>query len=401
MQLGSIGFRHLELALLGLFVVALGLLFLRRRPAGLVWFSALLMVTMAVHLYLEAGRWQFAPLYLLTFVLAFWLARPAGRSYGTGPAYRLAGGVFRLLVVIVALPALALPFVAPLFVVPAPTGPHPVGTAEAHLAFTADAPPSARMRVWYPAREGSARTLAPFWSEDELGRHRLPGYPSLLSTHLSLVPTPAGVRATIEGERLPLLLVAPGSDALRGDYLHLILQAASSGWFVARLPPATDAPQLVASLELLLDPKTDAALSGRVDPERIALLRAGAWGGGDSTRDATSSHDDLGLPTISVGVGRTVEAALPSGRIAFGFPHARIPPSAFTLRALMVRPSRLLVGGSDVSPHVVRGFVANIVTRLLGDGTPASPVFSGRIPDHEALLGGAEGAVMEYLSGGR
>ena len=51
--IGTIGIRYLETALLGLLVLAVVLLFLRRRPPGLVWYSALAMAAMAVHLFLE------------------------------------------------------------------------------------------------------------------------------------------------------------------------------------------------------------------------------------------------------------------------------------------------------------------------------------------------------------
>lgn len=379
-------FRYLELALAGLAIVAIVVLFARRRAAGLVWFSALIMSVMAVHLFLEHGRWQLVPLYALVFVLAFWLARPAGQPYRSARPYRAGGLVVRIVIAAAGLAALALPVLAPLFRVPSPDGPHAVGSAQVRARFgevQTDAPSS--LRLWYPAQVGAARTRAPFWSLDDLARYRLPGLPTLLASHLLLVPTPAGERAPIVEGEFPLLLVVPGTDALPGDFLHLVLDAAASGWLVAVLASESSGADLVAVSELLLDPRTDAALAGRIDPERIAILRTGAGEFGD----------DMGFPLLEIAGGPVARAVLASGTTVVRLPGARVPEPAYTLRALMVRPSRLLVGSSDVAPATLRGLTRRVARAVLADGSASAPVFSGAAPDARALIGDVGGAVIE------
>lgn len=375
--------------MLGLLVVSLALLFLRRRPPGLVWYSALTMVVLAAHLYLEHGRWQLVPVYALTFVFAFWLARPAGgRSRSArgkvrpARAYRGFGLALRILFAIVVVPALLLPFAAPVFVVEEGGGPHPVGFTRMLLD---GAQGTRRVDVWYPAT-GNADLVAPFWSRDDLSAYRLPGWPTLLSSHLALVPTPAALRAPILDEPLPLLVLMPGPDRLPGDFLHLVLEAASHGWLVAAAPPASGEEWVYGLIDALSRQETDAALAGRVDADRLAMLSSGA------------SATDLGVPTLKLGEGALLEAALPATRFAIYFDDAEIPAPALTIRYLMVRPARLVVGSSDVPPDRLDSALRSLVRTILADGSSSAPVFSAQPPDQQALLAGIEGASIRQLS---
>ncbi|HKJ86306.1 MAG TPA: hypothetical protein VKA06_09545 [Spirochaetia bacterium] len=395
--LGTIGIRYFETGTLVLLLVATILVFLRRRPAGLVWFSALAVGTMAAHLFIEEGRWQLIPAYLLLFVLAFWLARPAGQPYRSARPYRAPGLIVRVVVALLALPALLLPFMAPLFVLPLPEGPHPVGSAN---VLVHDESPRSHT-VWYPAaadraaRSGAgaaagAATLAPFWSSDDLAAHRLPGLPWLLSTHLTLVPTPAGYRAPILESELPLLLLLPAEGSLPGDYVRLALEAASAGWLVVKMPGEPGTERVLATIAALADPDTDAALSGRVDPDRLAVLLTG-----------TAPEPALGVPVIRVGTSSLFEAGLPSSSFEVLFPDAEIPASAFTTRALMVHPARLLVGSSDIAPGRIDSVLRHLLRTVLADGSPDAPVFSGTQPSQAELLSGASDATIRALPGGR
>ncbi len=365
---------------------------MRRRPAGLVWFSALAMGTMAAQLFIEEGRWQLAPAYLLLFVVSFWLARPAGQPYRSARPYRAAGLVVRVAAVLLVLPALTLPFVVPIFLVPFPEGPHPVGSAS---VLVGDQSPTTRLSVWYPAASDSAgsagaATLAPFWSSEDLSTHSLPGLPWLLSTHLTLVPTPAGHRAQILESELPLLLMLPSDGTLPGDYLHLALEAASAGWLVVRLPGEPGAERILHTLAALSDPDTDTAISGRVDTDRLVVLLSGGV-----------PDPELGVATIRVAHSSIFEAVLPSSRFSVLYPGAEIPASAFTMRARMVYPARLLVGSSDVAPGQVEDVLRHLLRTVLGDGSPAAPVFSGTQPSQNELLSGSDGATIRVLPGGR
>ncbi len=389
LEIATIAIRYTEAAVLGLLVVSLGLLFLRNRPPALVWYSALTTVVLVVHLYLEHGRWQLVPAYVLTFVFAFWLARPAGgRSRSargkarSTRAYRGLGLALRIVFVVIAVPALLLPFAAPIFVVGDGGGRHPVGFTRMLID---GAQGTRHVDVWYPATGGSD-LVAPFWSRDDLSAYRLPGWPALLSSHLALVPTPAGLRARILDEPLPLLVLMPGPDRLPGDFLHLVLEAASHGWLVAAAPPASGEEWVYRFIDALSRQETDAALAGRVDADRLAILVSGA------------SSTDLGVPTLRLGEGVLLEAALPASRFAVYFADAEIPASALTIRYLMARPARLVVGSSDVPPDRLDSALRSLVGTILADGSSSAPVFSARPPDQQALLAGIEGASIRRLS---
>ncbi|MFW5742147.1 MAG: hypothetical protein ACOC2D_02645 [Spirochaetota bacterium] len=397
-EIGTIGIRHGEAVVLGLLVVSTVLLFLKRRPAGLVWFSAITMTAIAVHLYAEHGRWQMVPAYGLLFVFAFWLARPAGPPYRSAPAYRAGGLMLRIAVAIVVVPALLVPLLVPIFVIPAPAGPHGVGYAQVVapvLPATEESSDferaNARLEdplqidVWYPAEAG-APTLVPFWSVDDLARYRLPGLPRIAATHLTLVPTPVGHRAPVIAGRLPVLVVVQDRGVLPGDYLHLVLEAASAGWLVASLPGGIGEAGLLDAIAALEATDNDQALAGRIDANRLVLLLTG------------DSHElDLGVPELRIGGELALEASLPSGRYALGVPGAQIPERAYTIRHLLVRPSQLLVGSSDIGPARLDRFLRHAVRTLLRDGGQSAPVFSGTPPDQGSLLGELEGAVFRQL----
>lgn len=378
--LDSLMFRYLEVAVLGLLLVSTILIYLRRRPPGLVWFSAVAMSTVAVHLYLEAGRWQLIPAYALLFVLSLWIARPTRATR----RYRAAGLILRIVVTLAVVPSLALPALVPLFRVPAGSGPHPVGSARV-LIETASADPRSRRTIWYPAREAST-VAAPYWSGEDLARHRLPGLPWIAATHLPVVPTPATLRAPILDERLPLLIVLPGADALPGDHLNVALEAASAGWLVVRMPSGADERSVLEAVAELEAGAGDAALQGRVDAERLVLVGTSAI-----------SAVDLGVPAITLHAGGLVEAWLPSGRFSLEAPGAEIPAQAATTRYLMMRPARLLVGSSDVPPAALDGLVREVVRTLLADGSPAAPVFSAQPPALDDLVERYDRVVLRRL----
>ena len=395
-ELGSLLFRYFEAAVLGLLFVSTILIYLRRRPAGLVWFSAVAMSAIAVHLYLEEGRWQLLPAYALLFAFSIWLARPAGQPYRSARRYGAPGLVVRILVTLVVLPALALPALVPLFRVSPGSGPHPVGSARVLLetalqseasagSLESSLPAGNRWTIWYPA-ETASPVAASYWSADDLARHRLPGLPWLAATHLPLVPTAATLRAPILDERLPLLVVVPGADALPGDNLNVVLEAASAGWLVVRMPPSAGEELVLEAVSALDAGTRDAALADRVDAERLVLLSAGA-----------EPTVELGVPTIRLRAGRLVEAHLPSGSLALEAPDAEVPAQALTTRYLMMRPARLLVGSSDVPPAALDRLVREAVRTLLADGSPNAPVFSARPPTLDELVARYDGVVLRRL----
>jgi len=377
--LGTVGIRYLEAATLALLVVGVALVFVRKRPPGLVWFSAVAMTTIAAHLFVEEGRWQLVPAYALGFVLFFWLARPSARPY------RAPGLFVRVIVALVAVPTLLLPFAAPLFIVPPPAGPYRVGTA----SVLVDPAGTERLRVWYPASAGAA-TVAPFWSAADLAGASLPGFPPLFATHLTLVPTPALHRAPVLERVLPLLLVLPDAESLPGDYLGLELQAASDGWLVVRVPGQPDEERVLRIVDALSVPETDVALAGRVCTDRLVVVVAGS-----------TPVPGLGTPVLHVGGESVFAADLPGASFAVDYPDARVPHPALTSRRLMAMPPSLLVGSSDVAPARLDRALRHLFRVVLSDGSSAAPVFSAELPAQQALLAGAEGASIRMMPAGR
>jgi hypothetical protein len=207
-----------------------------------------------------------------------------------------------------------------------------------------------------------------------------------MSTHLTLVPTPALHRAPVTEGSHPLLLVLSGEGSLPGDYLPFILEAASRGWLVVQLRPGATEESIVQLLSELDGGSRDRALAGRVDLDRAALLLGGQ-----------ADKPDLGMPMLHIGGDYAAEADLPSGEFALTFPGAQVPGPAYTVRHLMVRPARFLVGSSDVAPVRLERFLRNTVGAILADGSPSAPVFSGAAPDQQRLLGGTRGAALRRL----
>ena len=379
--LGSIGIRYIEAGVILALVVSTVLLYLRRRPRGLVWWSALAMATMAAHLYLEEGRWQMAGVYALLFAFCFWVASPARHSY------RVPGLILRIaLTVLLVMPMLAVPFLSPLFRVPVPEGPHGVGVAILSAS-------GSRVRFYYPAGE-SDQPSATYWTRYDIDHSRLPGIPRLLTWHLALVPLPATLRAPLEGTDLPALVVVPSPSSEPSDFVRLALEAASEGWLVAELQPAAGVEDVVTLLGGLQAGSVDSAFDGKVSAARVALLLGGQW-------PASSMADDnlaaLGLPWIHVGGELGTEVTILGGHFAITFPDAEIPSAAYTTRTQMVEPPQLLVGSSDVPPSELAILMHRVVQLLLSDGSSGSPIFSGEMIDQSRLTAGIYGATYRAL----
>ncbi len=371
---GQFGFRYLELAILVSLIAASALFFLKRRPRGLVWVGAAFMVLVLVHLLLEQGRWQLVPAYLLLLAFSLWLSVPRVLTLRWWRILMRAG-----VIVVLVLPALALPVVVPLFSVGDPVGPASVGSA---VLYTDGAPRG--MRVFYPAFE-TTELVSPFWSEAEIATHRLPGYPQLLASHLALVPTPAFVRAPVAPGPLPLLLILPGREGLPGDYLHLALDAASAGWFVARMPREADGEAVVGAIEELTQEEVDQAIAGKIDATRVVLLVG-----------AHAEAPDLGFVSITIGDGAAATAVGPSGGLELALPDASVPAAALTYRHRIVQPATLLVGSSDVPPEAIERVMRRFFQLILADGTLSAPIFSGAYPSSQAILEAAEFGAMHY-----
>ncbi len=357
----DIAFRYLEIAVAAGVLLCAGLLFLRRRPAGLVWVSVLAMGALVAHLFVEEGRWQLIPLYALDFVFAIWLAVPNRRPFRAG------GLVLRILIVVLlVVPALLLPVVFPIFVSPAPSGTYAVGSVE--LVAPAEAAyGNIAVEVRYPLenRPTGSALREPYWTRTDVERNRLPGIPWLASTHLSLVPGRAVLRGARATGSHPLAIALAGPDALPSDYSVVLNQVASLGWIVVEVPPSVGADTITALVDDLGGGFLDAAFEGSLDLDRAVLLDLG-W----------DSGVDLGLPVIRVGGGQILAVETAVSRYGIIYPDLRVPDAALTNRHLIVRPSRLLIGSSDVPPKELERLLTGALSALLAAGDLTAPVFA-------------------------
>ena len=374
-----VGLRLTEVVILGLLILVVALLFLRRRPAGLVWVSVLLMGALLAHLLYDEARWQMVPAYAVIFFLAIWLGIPSRRRY------RAAGLVARIVIaVLFTVPAIALPLVMPVFQLPPPSGPYPIGVvgiAVPTIDAVGQGDPAGRLQltIRYPATP-SHHPAAPYWSRDAVRDHRLPGLPWIASTHLLVVPTNGRLRAPLAevesadtnstGAR-PLAFFAPGDEDLPSDHIVILEELASLGWVVVSLPVGATAPDARAVAARLQANTLDQAFAGQVDTVRSVVLQT------------ESSHlGDLGLPTVTLhSEGPLATARWGDRAMQLSVAGATIPSAARTARYLLVRPSRFLVGSSDVAAPTVIVAIRAFVTSLVADGSASSAVFSGQQPD--------------------
>lgn len=378
----GIGVRYFELGVIGAALLLTALLFIRRRPPGLVWVSVAAMGVLLVHLYLEEGRWQLVPLYAVVFALSLWLAVPGKKAYGSG------GLGFRIVIIVFLLaPALILPMAVPLFIVPPPTGPYGVGVAALlvtraeGIASSGDATLAVMIR--YPLAETAAGRdvddardyLAPYWSLGEVESNRLPGVSWLFSTHLALVPTNSVLRGRRADGTFPIVVAIRSPTTLPSDYVVLVEQIASLGWIVIEVPSTASTADIVQLLDQLQHGRLDSAFEGVVDTNRAVLLALG-WDPGF----------DVGLPAIRVGGGTPLSVVTAGGSDGIDLLDARNSDDTVTNRYLMVRPARFLVGSSDVSPTDLNTVVIRSASALLSDGQLSAPIFTAE-PARTTLAG--------------
>ncbi len=380
----GISFRYLELGVVAAALLLMGLLFIRKRPSGLVWVSVAAMGALLAHLYLEEGRWQLLPIYAVVFAFSIWLAVPSKKAYRSG------GLVLRVVITVFLLvPALALPPAVPLFVVPPPTGPYGVGVATllAAPAEGANLPatiryPRGRVSDAAGSNPGAGATLAPYWSLGDVESNSLPGFPWLLSTHLTLVPTNSVLRGRRAEGSFPVAIAIRSPASLPSDYLVLTEQIASLGWIVVEVSAEATSGEIVGLLDHLERGRLDSAFDGAVDTNRAVLLALG-WDPGF----------DVGLPTIRVGAGELLSLVTTGSSCGITLPNSRIPDEALTNRYLIVRPSRLLVGSSDVSPADLNTVVILAVSALMSDGRLSAAVFSAE--PAQTVLAGVQRALAD------
>ncbi|MFJ1753334.1 alpha/beta hydrolase family protein [Kitasatospora sp. NPDC088134] len=228
------------------------------------------------------------------------------------------------------------------FQLPAPNGPYPVGTVALHLVDTARPDPWVPSRpcrelmisVWYPARGGVARPVAPWMP------------PAAADRYLSLLGLPPGrVRlgdthgregAPVGGPPgpLPVVLYSPGADASRSFGTGVAEDLAGHGFVVVTVDHTYD-----AAVVAFPGGRVETNPAGGMDDygkalavrtadvrfvlDRLAVLRAGGRPGVGRTPLPVGLRGALDLGRVgmlghSLGGAATAATMLADGRITAG-----------------------------------------------------------------------------------
>jgi predicted dienelactone hydrolase len=219
-------------------------IFSRSRPKWLAVFPAVGTLLIVLHLFVEGGRWQMVPAYILTAVSLLFSIRWLKENR---PAPRLAGmaallGLFGWLI------AVALPVAMPVPKLPDPTGPYAIGTMSAYLVdngrpeiYTED-PDDKRelmVQIWYPAANKDGDPASYIENLDIAGPVVAEQFdlPSFLLNHINLTQLDVWqnvVPATNEPS-FPVIIFSHGLTGLRMQNTIMVRELVSQGYIVAAI----------------------------------------------------------------------------------------------------------------------------------------------------------------------
>lgn len=213
---------------------------------------ALILAALVAHLWLEGGRWQMGPAYILTAAggLSSLLNRKATRVKPLRLRYiRI---ILGCLAGLTGLVLLQLPWLVPVPRLPAPEGPYVVGTRSYHWvdasrpeteAGLAQGPRELMVQLWYPADQGAAASPSPSAPyvpglpqlAGELEKQT--GVPAQLLSYLNLADTHAKLDVPISTNQpsYPVILFSHGWPGFRFTYHYLLAGLASQGYIVAAI----------------------------------------------------------------------------------------------------------------------------------------------------------------------
>lgn len=218
----------------------------RRRPAAVAGLAPAAIGVALLHLGLEGGRWQMAPLYLLAVV--------TGGAWAWG-AWRPVRGEFKRrswravalgLAAVGTAAAAAIPALLPVPRVPAPSGPYAVGTQTLELVDSgrreiysegAGGPRRFLVQIWYPARPERNARPAPWMKDAPIVAPAIAewlGLPGFFLDHLELARTSAYADAPLDpsGAPYPLLIFSHGWGGFRAQNTFQMQELASHGYVV-------------------------------------------------------------------------------------------------------------------------------------------------------------------------
>jgi dienelactone hydrolase len=218
--------------------------------AGLVWMLALAVLPCLIvltHWIVEGYRWQMAPAYVASVLLAVF------DLLGHGQHSLLSIGIV-VVAAILLFASSILATVLPVFSLPEPGGPHATGTATQQWTVSAlgrsdqSSPRRLNIQFWYPT-ETKRGKLSPYRSEDAQG---LKAYLRLARTH-SIVDAPVSQAQ----QQFPVVLFSPGWKGHLTQNTIQFEMLASHGFIVLAMehPPAE-------ALPLFFDPTSEENLRG-------------------------------------------------------------------------------------------------------------------------------------------
>jgi len=241
----------LEILLFGLNAVFLAALVVpfKRRDRLLYFLPAGFVFALLGHLGLEKFRWTLIPLYFLSILALFYLARlifrrmPATRAFLAGHRkwLRVVGGFLGFFPLTL---SLFLSLMFPVFRFLPPAGPFSVGVRYTSFV-SADRPEpfipggkekrSVSMMIFYPTDSGGRGPIKPYWEDaPAINRafSRFNGIPAFLVGHLGLVKTHSRLNAAVNPvtERFPVVLFSGAAYSPMSQNTALMEDLASRGY---------------------------------------------------------------------------------------------------------------------------------------------------------------------------
>ena len=201
--------------------------------------AASMVVLLLAHFFVEGGRWQMAPIYVLHSIGLFLLLRKAAYFTG-GRLRRVVQGFFLLLLLALGATA-ATAF--PVFELPTPTGPYAAGARYVEVVADAAEPITPRqddqrtfvVKIWYPASV-SAESREPYLNEaGRRGFARKYGLPKRTFDYLDRVETHTFLAPEVAAGTFPVLIFSHGYYANAFGYHALLEDIVSQGFVVLNI----------------------------------------------------------------------------------------------------------------------------------------------------------------------
>lgn len=229
------------------------------------WMGGIALITLslaAVQILVEGPRWQMILAYILTGSLLFvWVIQSFGKSSGIVKriltSRLVAGCAISLAIIGLGLSA-ALPVVLPVFHFPRPSGPYAIGTVTYHWtdvsrreAFSPDKTMRRELmvQIWYPARQGSSSSSAPYLPDADAvttALARLHHLPDIAFQYLKYVTTNAAESVPVANDQpdYPVLIYLEGLTGYRQLSTFQVEELVSHGYIVVGI----DQPGVAASV---------------------------------------------------------------------------------------------------------------------------------------------------------